>query len=51
MLATAHVLAGAEAVRLGADAWIRLIDEEGQLVALGTPDSTGEFLHPAVVLI
>jgi hypothetical protein len=28
-----------------------LIDEEGQLVALATVDSTGEFLHPAVVLI
>jgi tRNA pseudouridine55 synthase len=51
MLGAPHVLAGAEAVRRGADAWIRLIDEEGQLVALGTPDSTGEFLHPAVVLI
>ena len=51
MLGTPHVLAGAEAVHRGPDAWIRLIDEEGQLVALGTPDSSGEFLHPAVVLI
>ena len=51
MLGTPHVLGGGEAVRRGPEAWIRLIDEEGQLVALGTPDSTGEFLHPAVVLI
>ena len=45
------MIAGADTVRQGPDAWIRLLDEEGQLVALGTPDSTGEFLHPAVVLI
>jgi hypothetical protein len=32
-------------------AWIRLLDERGQLVALGTVDSTRESLHPAVVLI
>jgi tRNA pseudouridine55 synthase len=46
-----HVVGGGDVVRRGPEAWIRLIDEEGQLVALGTPDSTGEFLHPAVVLI
>jgi hypothetical protein len=51
MLGLPHVLTGADTVRQGPDAWIRLLDEEGQLVALGTPDSTGEFLHPAVVLI
>jgi tRNA pseudouridine55 synthase len=51
MLGTPHVVGGGDAVRRGSDAWIRLIDEEGQLVALGTPDPTGEFLHPAVVLI
>ncbi len=51
MLGTPHVLGSSEAVRRGPEVWIRLIDEEGQLVALGTPDSTGEFLHPAVVLI
>jgi tRNA pseudouridine55 synthase len=51
MLGTPHVLGGGDAVRRGPDAWIRLFDEEGQLVALGTPDRTGEFLHPAVVLI
>lgn len=31
--------------------WVRLIDEQGQLVALGTRESTGESLHPAIVLI
>jgi tRNA pseudouridine55 synthase len=46
-----HVVAGGEAIEIGLGAWIRLIDGEGQLVALGTTDSTGEFLHPAVVLI
>ena len=51
ILSIPHVIAGADTVRQGPDAWIRLLDEEGQLVALGTPDSTGEFLHPAVVLI
>ena len=51
MLGTPHVVAGGDAVRRGPGAWIRLIDEEGQLVAVGTPDSTGEFLHPTVVLI
>jgi tRNA pseudouridine55 synthase len=49
-LGSPHVLVGKE-VRPGPDTWFRLIDEEGQLVALGTPDQTGEFLHPAVVLI
>jgi tRNA pseudouridine55 synthase len=34
----------------GAD-WVRLLDDEGQLVALATADATGEFLHPAIVLI
>jgi tRNA pseudouridine55 synthase len=50
MLGSPHVVAGS-GVPPGPDTWIRLIDEEGQLVALGTPDPTGEFLHPAVVLI
>jgi tRNA pseudouridine55 synthase len=50
MLGSPHVLAGS-GVLPGPDTWIRLIDEEGRLVALGTPDQTGEFLHPAVVLI
>jgi tRNA pseudouridine55 synthase len=34
----------------GAD-WVRLLDDEGQLVALATVDATGEVLHPAIVLI
>jgi tRNA pseudouridine55 synthase len=51
MLGLPHVLAGGSAIRGGSGTWVRLIDEEGQLVALGTADSTGEFLHPAVVLI
>jgi tRNA pseudouridine55 synthase len=31
--------------------WLRLLDEQGQLVALGQPGSTTGSLHPAVVLI
>jgi tRNA pseudouridine55 synthase len=50
MLGAAHVLAAGGPNR-SPGAWTRLIDEEGQLVALGTVDATGEFLHPAVVLI
>jgi tRNA pseudouridine55 synthase len=50
MLGEAHVLGDGNSLR-PPGAWIRLIDEEGQLVALGTVDPTGEFLHPAVVLI
>jgi tRNA pseudouridine55 synthase len=50
MLGGAHVLGDGNNLR-NPGAWIRLIDEEGQLVALGTVDPSGEFLHPAVVLI
>jgi len=50
MLGAAHVVDDHTGVQ-PPGTWIRLIDEEGQLVALGTVDSTGEFLHPAVVLI
>jgi tRNA pseudouridine55 synthase len=50
MLAAAHLLGGDDG-RRGPGEWIRFIDEEGELVALGTIDSTGKFLHPAVVLI
>jgi tRNA pseudouridine55 synthase len=50
MLGAAHVLGDGNSLR-SPGAWTRLIDEEGQLVALGTVDQTGEFLHPAVVLI
>ena len=31
--------------------WIRLVDEDGQLVGLATVEAAGAFLHPAVVLI
>jgi tRNA pseudouridine55 synthase len=31
--------------------WIRLVDEEGQLVGLATLEAPGAFLHPTVVLI
>jgi len=50
MLGIAHIVGG-EGARRGPGAWTRLLDEQGQLVALGTVDQTGEFLHPAVVLI
>ena len=50
MLGAAHV-PGDGNRRNTPGAWTRLFDEQGQLVALGTVDSTGEFLHPAVVLI
>jgi hypothetical protein len=50
MVGAAH-LVGSESGSRGTGVWTRLIDEQGQLVALGTVDSTGEFLHPAVVLI
>ncbi|HVQ14571.1 MAG TPA: tRNA pseudouridine(55) synthase TruB, partial [Vicinamibacterales bacterium] len=45
MLGAGHVLGGETSGR-SPGAWVRLIDEEGQLVALGTVDSTREFLHP-----
>jgi tRNA pseudouridine55 synthase len=50
MLGATHVLE-ARTTRTAPGSWFRLFDEEGQLVALGTVDSDGEFLHPAVVLI
>ena len=34
----------------GSSEWFRLMDAEGGLVGLGTPDSAGKFLHPAIVL-
>jgi tRNA pseudouridine55 synthase len=52
MLGAAHVAAGGGgAIRHASGDWRRLIDEQGRLVALGTVDATGTFLHPAVVLI
>ena len=50
MLGAAHVVQDGT-VTHPPGTWIRLIDEEGHLVAVGTVDATGEFLHPAVVLI
>jgi tRNA pseudouridine55 synthase len=35
----------------GPEAWIRLLDERGQLIALAQPGPTPGSLHPAVVLI
>ena len=38
--------------RLAANAdWVRLLDPDGALVALGTPLAAAGFLHPEVVLI
>ena len=51
MVGASHMTANGQGASNGPGTWIRLIDEEGQLVALGTVDSTGDFLHPAVVLI
>ena len=49
-LGPAH-LAGAPPVLQGAGAWVRLLDGQGQLIALATSGSSGDSLHPAVVLI
>jgi tRNA pseudouridine55 synthase len=35
----------------GPGAWVRLLDEQGRLIALGQPGATEGSLHPAVVLI
>jgi tRNA pseudouridine55 synthase len=50
-LARSHVLSGHEAMHGPPDVWVRVIDEQGQLVALATVAVPGESLHPAVVLI
>jgi len=42
---------GAHAGRPGAPEWVRLIDDDGHLLALGTPGRTEGSLHPQVVLI
>lgn len=46
-----HLVSSREAMCGNEGTWVRLIDEEGQLVALATVAGNGEFLHPAVVLI
>lgn len=44
-----EIEAGSTSVAAGA--WARLVDEQGQLVALAQPGATPGSLHPAVVLI
>jgi tRNA pseudouridine55 synthase len=50
-LARSHVLSGEDVPCGRPGAWVRLLDEQGQLVALAKVVSSGESLHPAVVLI
>jgi tRNA pseudouridine55 synthase len=50
-LGSSHITSTGDALKSGSETWIRLLDEQGQLVALGTVDLAGESLHPAVVLI
>ena len=33
------------------DAWVRVMDPSGALVALATPDSASGLLHPSIVLL
>jgi tRNA pseudouridine55 synthase len=35
----------------GAEPWVRLLDGEGRLLAVATPEPAGDSLHPVVVLI
>jgi len=49
-LGSAHFV-GKDAAPFVSGGWIRLVDEEGQLVGLGKVDGAGASLHPAVVLI
>ena len=46
-----HLLSDRQALCGDEGTWVRLIDEGGQLVALGTVAGSGESLHPAIVLI
>jgi tRNA pseudouridine55 synthase len=48
MLGPTHVLANGHPASQSAGAWVRLVDGQGQLVALAT--ASGDSLHPAVVL-
>jgi tRNA pseudouridine55 synthase len=50
-LGESHLVADRETMRSDEGSWVRLLDEQGQLVALATVARSGEFLHPAVVLI
>jgi tRNA pseudouridine55 synthase len=51
MLERSHVQSGQESIPGSEGAWVRLLDQNGQLIALATVVAPGEFLHPAVVLI
>ena len=53
ILGAGHVAAGGDALHRqhASGGWVRVIDGQGRLVALGTVDESGQFLHPAVVLI
>jgi tRNA pseudouridine55 synthase len=51
LVGPAHVVAGSQgALAAPTGAWVRLFDDQGRLVALGTVAGTGPSLHPAVVL-
>jgi tRNA pseudouridine55 synthase len=51
MVGSAHLAESSDAMQNVSGAWTRLVDDQGGLIALGTVDSTGKLLHPAVVLI
>ena len=51
MLERSHVQSGWESMSGGEGAWVRLLDQDGQLIALANVAAPGDFLHPAVVLI
>jgi tRNA pseudouridine55 synthase len=51
MLERSHVQSGQESMPGGEGAWVRLLDQNGQLIALANVAAPGDFLHPAVVLI
>ena len=51
ILALARLATGGHGEDRHSSEWFRLVDAEDRLIALGTADETGEFLHPAVVLI
>jgi tRNA pseudouridine55 synthase len=50
MVERAYALCGEDTSVRQPGTWVRLLDEEGQLVALATVVQTGESLHPAIVL-
>jgi tRNA pseudouridine55 synthase len=50
-LERSHLESGQESMPGDQGAWVRLLDQNGQLIALANVAGPGEFLHPAVVLI